>query len=121
MAGSTPEPISGDREMPIDINGLSNIQNQVSGDRNSLPTSDRQPVGDSGENGRSSVQDTVSFSETAVKLGQLGVAVDDTPVVDTQKVERIKQTLMDGTYNVDPTKIAEKLVDLDLALGKPGN
>lgn len=107
--------------MPIDINGLSNIQNQVSGERNSLPTTDRQPIGTSSENSRSSVQDTVSFSETAIKMGQLGVAVDDTPVVDTQKVERVKQALMDGTYNVDPAKIAEKLMDLDLALGKPGD
>ena len=102
--------------MPIDINGLSNVQTQVASERNSMPTSEREPVGNTGENGRSSVQDTVSFSETAVKMGQLGVAVDDVPVVDTQRVEKVKQALMDGTYNVDPTKIAEKLMDFDVAL-----
>lgn len=99
--------------MPIDINGLSNIQSQVTSDRNSLPASEREPVGSSGGNARSSVQDTVSFSQTAVKMGQLGVAVSDVPVVDAQKVEKVKQAIMDGTYNVDPTKIAEKLMDLE--------
>ncbi len=102
--------------MPIDINGLSNIQTQVTSERNGLPNSEREPVGNGSGNIRSSVQDTVSFSETAVKMGQLGVAVDDTPVVDTQRVEKVKQALMDGTYNVDPTKIAEKLMAFDNAL-----
>lgn len=102
--------------MPIEINGLSNLQAQITGDRNGLPTSDREPVGSSSENSRSSVQDTVSFSETAVRMGQLGVAVDDTPVVDAQRVEKVRQALADGTYNVDPTRIAEKLMDFDIAL-----
>jgi negative regulator of flagellin synthesis FlgM len=102
--------------MPIEINGLSNLQAQIAGDHNGLPTSDREPVGRSSENSRSSVQDTVSFSETAVRMGQLGVAVDDAPVVDTQRVEKVRQALADGTYNVDPVRIAEKLMDFDIAL-----
>ncbi|WP_456374459.1 flagellar biosynthesis anti-sigma factor FlgM [Thiolapillus sp.] len=103
--------------MPIDINGLSNIQNQVTGNRNSLQTTDREPIGNHSDNGRSSVQDTVSLSETAVRIGQLGVAVDDAPVIDTQRVEKAKQAILDGDYNVDPVKIAERLMKFDLALG----
>jgi len=106
--------------MPIDINGLSNIQAKITGDRNGLPTSEREPVGQNSENGRSSVQDTVSFSETAVRMGRLGVAVDDTPVVDVPRVEKTRQAILDGTYNVDPARIAEKLMEFDnlLASGK---
>jgi len=99
--------------MPIDINGLSNAQAQITGDRNSLPASEREPVGLNSENGKSSVQDTVSFSETAVRMGRLGVAVDDTPVVDVQRVEKARQAILDGTYQVDPVRIAEKLMEFD--------
>ncbi len=99
--------------MPIDINGLPNTHTQASGDRNILPVGERKPVGQNTDNGRSSVKDTVSFSDTAVRLGRLGVAVDDTPVVDTQRVEQARQAIQDGTYNVNPARIAEKMMALE--------
>ena len=102
--------------MPIDINGVNNAQVPLTSDRNAQNVEAREPVDRSAENGPSSVKDTVSFSETAVRLGQLGVAVDDTPVVDTERVEKIKQAVMDGTYNVDPARVAEKLMDFEMAL-----
>jgi len=101
--------------MPIDINGLNNSANPVATDRSNLPDNERAPLAKTDGNGPSSVEDTVSFSDAAVRLGRLGVAVDDTPVVDTQRVEEVKQALADGTYNVDATRIAEKLMALDTA------
>ncbi len=106
--------------MPIDINGLSNSPAQVGGDRNRLPTSEREPVGRNVENGKSSVEDTVSFSETAVRMGRLGVAMDDIPVVDSQRVEQAREAIRNGSYQVHPERIAEKLMAFDqrLAGGK---
>jgi negative regulator of flagellin synthesis FlgM len=104
--------------MPIDINGLPNNPTQISGDRNGLPANEREPVNRNLENGRSSVQDTVSFSETAIRMGRLGAAMDDTPVVDTQRVEQARQALADGTYKVDAQRIAEKLMQFDDLLAR---
>ncbi len=106
--------------MPIDINGLNASQTQIAGDGNSLRPSEREPLERSDGKERSSVQDTVSFSETAVRVGRLGVAMNDTPVVDVERVEKAKQAILDGTYQVNPTRIAEKLAAFDrlLAGGK---
>ncbi len=106
--------------MPIDINGVNNAQVPLTSDRNAQGVEAREPVDRSAENGPSSVKDTVSFSETAVRLGQLGVAVDDTPVVDSQRVEQAREAIRNGSYQVNPERVAEKLMAFDerLAGGK---
>ncbi len=34
--------------------------------------------------------------------------------VDSARIERVKQAIASGKYPVDPDKIAEKMLDLDL-------
>jgi len=103
--------------MPIDINGLPNAQTQVNGEQNNLPGAGAEPVGHNQDNGKSSVQDTVSFSRTAVRMGKLGAVMNDTPVVDTQRVEQVRKALMNGSHEIDPLRIANKLLQFDELLG----
>lgn len=49
-----------------------------------------------------------SFSEHLQKLEQL---VAQTPVVDSGKVDEIKQAISQGQFQVNPEKIADGLID----------
>jgi negative regulator of flagellin synthesis FlgM len=38
------------------------------------------------------------------------------PVADTQRIEQVKQAIMDGSYEIDPAKVAEKLMQFEAIL-----
>ena len=44
----------------------------------------------------------------------------DTAAVDPQRVERIRQALADGSYQIDPGKIADRMLSLEQQIGGPG-
>lgn len=102
--------------MSIDINNLGSNQTPASGNSSPIKGAASEEASAQKSTGKSSVSDTVSLSETAIRLGQIGVAVDNQPVVDTKKVEQVKQAIMDGSYSIDPTRIAERLMEFDMAL-----
>ncbi|WP_457676264.1 flagellar biosynthesis anti-sigma factor FlgM [Thiolapillus sp.] len=102
--------------MSIDINNLGSNTAPRAGDSSRVGSSEANAAETRQSTGKSSASDTVSLSETAIRLGQLGVAVENQPVVDTKKVEQVKQAILDGSYSVDPTRIAEKMMELDMAL-----
>ncbi len=106
--------------MSIDINSLSNSQTARSGDNSQIKGSANEAASAQQSTGKSSVSDTVSLSETAIRLGQIGVAVENQPVVDTKRVEQVKQAILDGSYSIDPTRIAERLMEFDMALKPKG-
>ena len=101
--------------MSIDINGISSPK--VHG-----PTDDtqlKQPVEQQTvkpETGKSSTADTVSLSDNAVQLGKLDNSVVAAPVVDTQRVEQVKQAISNGTYEIDAEKVADKLMQFESIL-----
>ena len=72
------------------------------------------------ETGKSSSTDTVSLSDKAVQLGKLENTVISTPVVDAQRVEQVRQAIKDGTYEVDPARVAEKLMQFESILKPKG-
>lgn len=97
--------------MSIDINGISSARMHAPADESQVK---QQPANT--ETGKSSTADTVSISDNAAQLGKLGNAVDTTPVVDMQRVEQVKQAISDGTYEVDATKVADKLMQFESIL-----
>lgn len=72
------------------------------------------------ETGKSSTNDTVSLSESAVQLGKLDNSAVLAPVIDSQRVEQVKQAIREGTYEVDPVKVAEKLMQFESILKPKG-
>ncbi len=101
--------------MSIDINGISSPKVQGLVDDKQLKQSAEQPQVKP-ESAQSSMADTVSLSDNAVRLGKLDNSVVAAPVVDTQRVEQVKQAISDGTYEVDATKIADKLMQFESVL-----
>jgi negative regulator of flagellin synthesis FlgM len=68
----------------------------------------------------SSGLDTLSLTGTAALMQKLDAAIAATPVVDMARVNRIQQALANGTYEIDPARVAEKMLSLETALQSRG-
>lgn len=105
--------------MSIEINGIPPSKVTGSSDESQV----KQSVGQSTtqqESGKSTTADTVSLSDNAVQLGKLENTVASTPVVDTQRVEQVKQAIREGSYEVDPARVADKLMQFESILKPKG-
>lgn len=61
--------------------------------------------------------DQVSLTPAAQQLRGLEQRIAEQPVVDTQKVNSIKEALASGSLEIDPNRIAGKMMSLEKALG----
>ncbi len=105
--------------MSIEINGIPTSKVSSSADDPQVKPTVEQTSTDQ-ESGKSSTADTVSLSDNAVQLGKLDNTAVSTPVVDTQRVEQVRQAIKDGSYEVDPAKIADKLMQFESILKPKG-
>jgi len=60
--------------------------------------------------------DTVQLSEAAKALQNVEKRLADTPDVDSARVNKIKQDIESGNYQVNPDRIAEKMMQFDSLL-----
>ncbi len=58
-------------------------------------------------------QATSSLVAEAIATPSARMAAQGAPI-DSARIERVKQAIASGKYPVDPDKIAEKMLDLDL-------
>jgi negative regulator of flagellin synthesis FlgM len=59
----------------------------------------------------------VQITDQARTLAALEQTVNSVPVVNEAKVARIRQAIEDGSYQVSPERIADKLLRMDRDLG----
>lgn len=107
--------------MTIEINGQAgnkHVQNQPTSAQLSKDT--RKPAANEDKattsNGRGA--DTVSLTDTAERLQSIEAKLQNTPVVDKQRVDSIRQALNEGAYQIDASKIADKLLAFESSLYK---
>lgn len=75
-------------------------------------------TGEAGNEASAPAQDAVALTEGARALSQIVEAQSSAgPAFDAAKVERIRQSLADGSYQVQPDRIAQKLQQFDAQLG----
>jgi len=67
--------------------------------------------------GQSSSTDTVTLTDTAAQLQKLEAAIANLPIVDTARVEDVKQAINDGRFQIYPQRVAEKLISFEKARG----
>lgn len=58
-------------------------------------------------------QDSVNLTSSAMRIKSLEDQVARLPIVDTQKVEQIKNSISDGTFEFNSDRIAEKLINFE--------
>ena len=61
--------------------------------------------------------DTVSLTEAGARVKELQDRVAAVPVVNAQRVQEIKQALASGNYEIDPARVADKIVHFESARG----
>ncbi|MDO6515451.1 MULTISPECIES: flagellar biosynthesis anti-sigma factor FlgM [Neptuniibacter] len=57
--------------------------------------------------------DTVNLSNAAQLLQNVDKQLSDTPDVDNERVERIKQEIESGSYQINAERVAEKMLNFD--------
>ena len=60
--------------------------------------------------------DQVSLTASAALLQELEKEIAQLPVVDTGRVESVQRALATGTFQVDPARTADKLLQLELII-----
>ncbi len=106
--------------MTIEISGSNQgaqtLTNTVTGNGNSPARNEPNSVAT--ETGRSTGagRDTISLTGTAQHLRSLEQSLASQPVVDTQRVAATRQAIENGSYQIDPSRIASKMISLEHAL-----
>jgi negative regulator of flagellin synthesis FlgM len=66
--------------------------------------------------GKSSAVDTLSLTDTATQLRSLQKTLADAPAVDNDRVSAIKAAIAEGSYKVDPSELANNMVNFEQKL-----
>lgn len=65
---------------------------------------------------RPGTRDTVSLTDQAAQLQALESQIAHQPAVDTQRVIETQRAIATGSYNIDPSKVADKMLRFELGL-----
>ena len=108
--------------MAIEINNVSHSSGQItelSGQHREAAQSTTDKTADK-STGPANHGDQVSLTPTAQQLRSLEEKVAAEPVVDTQKVNAVKDALANGSFEINAERIAGKMMSLEKALGDMG-
>lgn len=91
-----------------------------SGSSGSVGGSSADAAGAAGSSGSASAGavrgDRVQLTDSAKALGEVARS-QDASSVDMHRVERVRQALADGSYQVDAQRVADKLISLEKQIG----
>ncbi len=100
--------------MTMKINSGHHTHQQVNGKH----ANQRQPASaDNNQATTSHQSDSLKLSASASLLSRAEDAMQQTPVVDMQKVNSLHKAIVTGQYQVNPDRVAEKLIHLEHQLG----
>ncbi len=88
----------------------------LKGSSSNAAVSDKQ--GDTAEAGAttSASADQLTLTSSARSLQKIEETIAQTPVVNSAKVASVKQAISSGTYQVDPSRVADKLLQFESGL-----
>lgn len=100
-----------------------------SGNRPPIDTSDKAQASKTGTDNPQSAgrpssptggADTFSLTNKASQLQQLESQIAELPVVDTQRVQDVQHALATGTLEVEPARVADKMLSFESGLDTSG-
>ncbi len=65
------------------------------------------------QSGQAGSGDQVVLTDSAKRLQAIERQLQEVPVVDSAKVENIRQRIADGSFQIDANSVAEKLLSTD--------
>lgn len=103
--------------MPNKINGMDSRPVRVApGSATARPAS-ADVSGKSGSPGSGVAGEAVQITGTARHLAALEQSIRELPAIDEARVAAVKGRLADGSYQVDPQRIADRLLRMNADLG----
>jgi negative regulator of flagellin synthesis FlgM len=106
--------------MSIGIDGTSGPPTPKPGTAGSVRTAVHGTPNGTPANDRPTGTDTVSVTATASLLQRLDAKVSAAPVIDTARVNRVRNDITEGRFAIDPARVAEKLIKFELAIASRG-
>ena len=105
--------------MAIEISGQNpaHISNAKAETKGQVGRTD--PVVTKQQTGQPSTPDTVTLTDAAAQLHKLEATILAAPIVDTARVEDVKHALRNGQFQINPQRVAEKMLSFEKALGHP--
>lgn len=67
------------------------------------------------QTGKPATTDTVTLTDTASQLHMLETQIKGLPVVDMSRVEDVKRSIINGEFQIDPKRVAEKMLSFETA------
>ena len=104
--------------MSIEINGVNNPRSPATDPAQGSPQAEAAGVAAPQPADATSARsgDTVALTDAAQQLARLESQIREQPVVDTQRVQQVREALDEGTYRVDARGVAEKLLQFEAYL-----
>jgi negative regulator of flagellin synthesis FlgM len=62
--------------------------------------------------------DTATLTDTATQLQKLEAQIAVLPVVDASRVADVKASIINGRFQTDPVRVAEKMLSFETARGR---
>ncbi|MBL1320004.1 MAG: flagellar biosynthesis anti-sigma factor FlgM [Methylophaga sp.] len=60
--------------------------------------------------------DTVSLTNEATQLQSIQKTLEDTPIVNSERVEALRAAIAEGSYTVDAAELAQNIIDFETQL-----
>ena len=103
--------------MPSDIKGVRGVP---AGHTELITLPGRAAPRTSAATGRAEVRgDRVSLTGAAALIQDIVHSLETVPVVDAGRVADVREAVVNGSYEVDPWQIADKLIQLEAMLPEP--
>ncbi len=100
--------------MEIENNRVASLVTPSSGQSGSVEN--QQSGHDKASSETTGGSDRVSLTGDASRLQELERELGSQPVVDSQRVDAVRSAVENGTFEVNPERIAEKMMSLEQAL-----
>ena len=96
------------------INGLTTVQTSTSRSREKPQATNDTP--DTSSESSRVPKDKVELSTEAKQLQELETGIKNFPEVNQERVAHIREALREGSYSVDPSRLAAKIVQFELGI-----